>query len=144
MFSKKNMALIITRQHESWTGYGDFDNGTTPLEEALHDSRRVDYHYQHLSYLLEAIRCVQHTLIFVIVWPCHVRYGLLMSALQFDKLNYREGADVRGYVVWSLLDDFEWASGYNSRFGLYYVDYNDNLKRYARESANWFKHFLEL
>lgn len=92
------------------TGYADFDNGTTPLEEALHDSRRVDYHYQHLSSLLEAIR---------------------------------EGADVRGYVVWSFLDDFEWASGYDLRFGLYYVDYNDNLKRYARESANWFKHFLD-
>lgn len=92
------------------TGYADFDNGTTPLEEALQDSGRVEYHSKHLSSLLEAIR---------------------------------EGADVRGYVVWALLDDFEWSFGYDYRFGLYYVDYNDNLKRYPRESANWFRNVLK-
>lgn len=57
------MDLIITHNTtwiEFWLlGYADFDNGTTPLEEALHDSRRVEYHSQHLSYLLEAIRCVR-------------------------------------------------------------------------------------
>jgi beta-glucosidase len=58
-------------------------------------------------------------------------------------MNLREGADVRGYAVWSFLDGFEWASGYDYRFGLYYVDYNDNLKRYPRESANWFRNVLK-
>jgi len=92
------------------TGYADFDNGTTPLEEALNDFGRVLYHSEHLSKVLEAIS---------------------------------EGADIRGYMVWSLLDNFEWASGYNYRFGLYYVDYNDNLKRYPRASAHWFKDILK-
>lgn len=45
-------------------------------------------------------------------------------------------------MVWELLDDFEWAVGYNYRFGLNYVDFDDNLKRYPRASAQWFKDIL--
>lgn len=40
-----------------------------------------------------------------------------------------------------MLDNFEWEHGYSVRFGLYYVDYND-LKRYPKDSVNWFKQFL--
>ncbi|KAF3552726.1 hypothetical protein F2Q69_00018015 [Brassica cretica] len=54
-----------------------------------------------------------------------------------------DGCDVRGYSTWSLLDNFEWERGYTMRFGLYYVDYADDLKRYAKDSAKWFKKFLE-
>ncbi|MBA0548239.1 hypothetical protein Golob_019348, partial [Gossypium lobatum] len=53
-----------------------------------------------------------------------------------------EGANVTGYFAWSLLDNFEWLLGYTSRFGIVYVDYN-NLKRYPKMSAYWFKQLLE-
>ncbi|GER43794.1 beta-glucosidase [Striga asiatica] len=53
-----------------------------------------------------------------------------------------DGCNVRGYFAWSLLDNWEWAAGYSSRFGLYYVDYKDNMKRYAKDSVKWFKNFL--
>lgn len=53
-----------------------------------------------------------------------------------------DGCDVRGYFVWSLLDNWEWTAGYTSRFGLYYVDYRDNLKRYPKNSVQWFKDLL--
>ncbi|KAK6933701.1 Glycoside hydrolase family 1 [Dillenia turbinata] len=52
------------------------------------------------------------------------------------------GADVRGYFVWSFLDDFEWDAGYTIRFGLNYIDFKDNLKRYRKHSALWFQKFL--
>ncbi|KAJ4960235.1 hypothetical protein NE237_020145 [Protea cynaroides] len=53
-----------------------------------------------------------------------------------------DGCNVRGYFAWSLLDNWEWAAGYTSRFGLYFVDYKDNLKRYPKQSVQWFKNFL--
>lgn len=52
-----------------------------------------------------------------------------------------DGAKVTGYFVWSLLDNFEWKSGYTSRFGIVFVDYKD-LNRYPKMSAYWFKTLL--
>uniref|UniRef100_M0ZL30 Beta-glucosidase n=2 Tax=Solanum TaxID=4107 RepID=M0ZL30_SOLTU len=60
----------------------------------------------------------------------------LLAAIKED------GCNVKGYFVWSLMDNWEWAAGFSSRFGLYYVDYKDNLKRYPKDSVNWFKNFL--
>ncbi|KAF9664890.1 hypothetical protein SADUNF_Sadunf16G0065000 [Salix dunnii] len=52
------------------------------------------------------------------------------------------GVDVKGFFAWSLMDNFEWGSGYAVRFGLFYVDYSNNLKRYPKNSVKWFKQFL--
>jgi beta-glucosidase len=45
-----------------------------------------------------------------------------------------EGADVRGYFLWSLLDNYEWAWGYGKRFGMVHVDY-ETLVRTVKDSA---------
>ncbi|KAL0440745.1 UNVERIFIED_CONTAM: Oleuropein beta-glucosidase [Sesamum radiatum] len=52
------------------------------------------------------------------------------------------GFDVRGYFAWSYCDNFEWSSGYTSRFGIIYTDYVNNLTRYMKNSALWFTKFL--
>jgi len=49
-----------------------------------------------------------------------------------------EGFPVRGYFFWSLMDSFEWISGYESRFGLYHVDFETQL-RTPRLSARWYR-----
>jgi len=51
------------------------------------------------------------------------------------------GVDVRGYFVWSLLDNFEWAYGYDRRFGIVRVDY-DTLERTPKDSALWYREVL--
>ena len=48
-----------------------------------------------------------------------------------------DGVDLRGYFVWSLLDNFEWAFGFTKRFGLIYVDY-ETLERTPKDSARWY------
>jgi beta-glucosidase len=49
----------------------------------------------------------------------------------------RNGADVRSYYVWTLLDNFEWAWGYQKRFGLVHVDFTDQ-RRTLKDSARWY------
>lgn len=90
-------------------GMDDEDSEITLLDQALNDTKRVNYFKGYLKALAEAIR---------------------------------EGADVRGYFAWSLVDNFEWCQGYTKRFGLVFVDYKDDLKRYPKSSAHWFTSFL--
>jgi beta-glucosidase len=52
-----------------------------------------------------------------------------------------DGVPVKGYFVWSLLDNFEWAHGYSKRFGIVYVDY-PTLERVPKDSFYWYRDFI--
>jgi beta-glucosidase len=56
-------------------------------------------------------------------------------------LARQDGVDVRGYFVWSLLDNFEWAHGYSKRFGIVHVDY-DTQQRTLKDSAHWYRQLI--
>jgi len=66
------------------------------------------------------------------------RVDYLHRCLNNLKKASEDGADIAGYFVWSLMDNFEWAAGYTERFGLIHVDYQTQ-KRTPKDSYYWYK-----
>jgi beta-glucosidase len=85
-------------------GYSVKNENSLTIEEALHDTDRLEYYKGNVEALLKAVR--------------------------------EDGVDVRSYFAWSLLDNFEWADGYDTRFGCTYVDYT-TYKRYPKDSGKF-------
>ncbi|KAL4701670.1 hypothetical protein H8959_015674 [Pygathrix nigripes] len=55
----------------------------------------------------------------------------------------KDGANIKGYTSWSLLDKFEWEKGYSDRYGFYYVEFNDrNKPRYPKASVQYYKKII--
>jgi len=70
------------------------------------------------------------------------RIDFLHRYLLSLKKASEEGINIAGYFHWSLMDNFEWASGYNERFGLLYIDYQTQ-QRIPKDSAYWYKEVIE-
>ena len=69
------------------------------------------------------------------------RIDFLHRYIKGLKEGAEAGADVRGYFQWSLMDNFEWAKGYNPRFGMIYVNYQTQ-ERILKDSAYWYKDLI--
>jgi beta-glucosidase len=70
------------------------------------------------------------------------RIQYLQDHLTYVHRAISEGAPVMGYLVWSLLDNFEWSFGYQMRFGLVHVDF-DTLARRIKNSGCWFSEVIQ-
>lgn len=70
------------------------------------------------------------------------RIEYMRTHLSALKAAIDAGVDVRGFFYWSLMDNFEWSSGYAKRFGLVHVDYQTQV-RTPKESAHWYRRFIE-
>ncbi len=69
------------------------------------------------------------------------RIGYVDAHLRAARRAIGDGADLRGYFVWSLLDNFEWALGYSKRFGLVFVDY-PTQRRTPKASFEWYRQVI--
>ncbi|TDC78388.1 beta-glucosidase [Micromonospora sp. KC606] len=71
----------------------------------------------------------------------HDRIAYLDGHLRAAHEAIARGIDLRGYLVWSLLDNFEWAEGYRKRFGIVHVDYLTQ-RRTPKSSARWYQEVI--
>ncbi|HEY6016091.1 MAG TPA: family 1 glycosylhydrolase, partial [Gaiellaceae bacterium] len=69
------------------------------------------------------------------------RVAWLDGHLRAARAAIDDGVDLRGFFVWSLLDNFEWAHGYSRRFGLVFVDY-PTLARVPKQSFYWYRDLI--
>ena len=69
------------------------------------------------------------------------RVAWLDAHLRSARRAVDQGVDLRGFFVWSLLDNFEWAEGYRHRFGIVHVDH-DTLARTPKASARWYRQVI--
>ena len=72
----------------------------------------------------------------------HKRTKFLQDYIEQVLKAKNEGIPIKGYFVWSFLDNFEWAEGFRPRFGLVHVDFNTQ-KRIIKDSGLWLKEFLK-
>ena len=83
-------------------------NDPEPVDDIVHDPRRIAYLETHLDKVSQAIA---------------------------------DGAPIKGYFAWSLMDNFEWALGYSQRFGLVHINY-ETLERTPKQSAYFYRDFI--
>jgi beta-glucosidase len=101
----------------------------------------------HRDYAPRAIAVTENGAAFADQWDGsdHVsdpqRVDYLREHLKALGRAQAEGVPVRGYFVWSLLDNFEWAEGYSKRFGIVYVDY-PTQRRVVKDSGRWYAAFI--
>ena len=62
--------------------------------------------------------------------------------LEASNRALNEGVDLRGYFVWSLMDNFEWVEGYSKRFGIIRINY-ETQERIWKKSALWYKNTIK-
>ena len=73
--------------------------------------------------------------------PDEDRIEYLRSHLSAAHRAMQQGVKLKGYYVWSLIDNFEWAYGYSKRFGIVYVDYKSQ-ERILKNSAHWYREVI--
>ncbi|KAI8011179.1 Beta-glucosidase 24 [Camellia lanceoleosa] len=71
-----------------------------------------------------------------------VRIEFLQNHLTYVRKALSEGVNLKGYFIWSLLDNMEMGSGYTIGFGLHYVDHDDDFKRHPKRSVTWLQNFI--
>ena len=71
------------------------------------------------------------------------RIRIVQGFLDWMLQAKKQGVNVKGYYMWSTMDLYSWVNGYKKRYGLVYIDFDDNCKRIAKDSFYWYKRYIE-
>ncbi|CAN5361978.1 GH1 family beta-glucosidase [soil metagenome] len=121
---------------------GNFlDNGMEFYPKSVYDAifmAKNEYGFGRPIYITENGVADAHTELVDGVIDDAERVRYVAGFLEWIAKAIEDGADVRGYYLWSLMDNFEWAAGFSQRFGLVHVD-TETLERTPKASALWYR-----
>jgi len=102
----------------------------------------IDQRYNHPPIVLTENGCatVENMTANAVDDPSRVAF--LTGYMNAAKQAIADGVDLRGYFVWSYVNNYEWASGYGTRFGIHHVDYTTQV-RTPKTSAKWFAQVIK-
>lgn len=106
--------------------------------------RLIDREYDHPAIYVTENGCAMTDVLSEGGTRCHdpARIDFLRGYLGACLAARGAGVDLRGYFLWSLIDNFEWAEGYTKRFGLLYCDYDEDLRRVPKDSFYWYRDLM--
>ena len=116
------------------------DVGWEVYPDGLYDLlKRVDRDYEHpLIYITEnGMACKDENIVDKVVQDDD-RLSYLQRYFEAASRAINEGVNLKGYFVWSLMDNFEWVEGYSKRFGIIRVEY-ETQERMWKKSSLWYR-----
>ncbi len=119
------------------------DNGWYIINEVIYYGMKFMYERYHLPIMITENGTCDNTQLIDGKIHDTMRVESLKETFLYMKKALNDGIDLRGYFTWSLLDNFEWCEGYEYRFGVTFVDFNDNQKRYKKDSFYEYQKLIE-
>ncbi len=138
--------LLQKTVEEKLLGGNFLDNGNEFYPKAVYDAVKIlkeKYDVQIPIYITEngTTNCQEEIMPDGKIHDIQ-RIDYIKGFLYWTCRAMEEGADIRGYYVWSLMDNWEWTAGYASRFGIIHVDF-DTQERIMKDSAYWYQEVVK-
>lgn len=136
---------LLKKSRNNAVGGNYMDNGTEYYPRAVYDALHIlkeDYNVTVPVYITEngTYNCNEELTVDGRVHDTE-RIAYVEGFLQWISKALEEGMDIRGYYVWSLMDNWEWCGGYTFRYGLIHNDFQTQ-KRTFKDSAYWYRDFV--
>lgn len=136
---------VMKKEKKEYVGGNFLDNGSEFYPKAVYDAIQImknDYQLNIPIYVTEngTFNCGEEITEDGKIHDTE-RIQYIQGFLEWISKAIEEGADIRGYYAWSLLDNWEWSAGYTSRYGMVHTDF-ETQERICKDSAFWYRDFI--
>lgn len=136
---------LLKKEKKKHTGGNYMDNGTEYYPKAVYDAVHIlknDYNVNIPIYITEngTYNCGEELTEDGMVHDLE-RIKYVEGFLYWISKAMEEGADIRGYYLWSLMDNWEWCIGFTQRYGIVHTDFKTQ-ERICKDSALWYRDFI--